>query len=127
MPQWRIVNGCLLYVLPIWYYAISIAILRLAGGRNTPNNQKPPQRPPVLADCFIAENRTLASLLWLFKIKMYRSGSQNGSRREMGHSAPTWAMHGKRQISMHGPADLTQIEKKCASLFSNENFKLKLA
>ena len=58
---------------------------------------------------------------------MYRSGSQNGSCREMGHSAPTWAMHGKRQNSMHGPAGLTQIEKKCASLFSNGNFKLKLA
>ena len=58
---------------------------------------------------------------------LYRSGSQNGSRREMGHSVPTWAMHGRRQNSMHGPSGLTQIEKKCPSLFSNWNFKLKLA
>ena len=43
---------------------------------------------------------------------IYRSSLQNGSRREMGHSAPAWAMHVKRQSSMHGPAGLTQIEKK---------------
>ena len=57
----------------------------------------------------------------------YRSGSQNGSFREMGHIAPTWAMHGKIENAMQGSAGLTQIEKKCASLFSNGNFKLKLA
>ena len=63
-------------------------------------------------------NRTIDGV----KLQMYRSGSSDGSCRQMGHPAPTWAMHGKRQNVMHGPAGLTQTEKNVSKIF----FKLEI-
>ena len=86
--------------------------------------------PPTVSiqSCYILGQRSYQSKISVSSMMCrYRSGSSNGSCRQMGHPAPTWVMHGKRQNVMHGPAGLTQTEKMWAKVFSRWKFKQNLA